>query len=140
MLVAIKTTQITKSLPEKQHDGKWFVERCRKDHTQLDGLLQMLLGNVEAVVVDLAAPEDVLMHRALLQNRRHGQLLSFNTALYCSDNKRQEEKSTYLSWWSLQLNVYWLNKGANRDLSPRAALVQTQIDHWSTQLEISGGK
>lgn len=60
--------QVTASSPEEQHDGKRLVERRRELHTQLDGLLQVLLGNVEAVVVDLAAQEDVLMHGALLQN------------------------------------------------------------------------
>ena len=56
-------------LPEKQHDGKRLVGWRCKHHTQLDGLLQVLLGNVEAVVVDLAAQEDELTHRALLQHR-----------------------------------------------------------------------
>lgn len=31
----------------------------------------MLLGNVEAVVVDLVVDEDVLTHRAFLQQRSH---------------------------------------------------------------------
>lgn len=69
MITAFKTTtQVTTGLPEEQHDGKRLVERRRERHTQLDGLLQVLLGNVEAVVVDLAAPEDVLTHRALMEN------------------------------------------------------------------------
>lgn len=38
---------------------------------------------------------------------------------------KEEERETYVSWWLLQLDVYWLNEGANRDLSPRAAFVQT---------------
>lgn len=52
----------------------------------------MLLGNVEAVVVDLAAQEDVLMHRALLLNvvgvscssSISTLILSLNNVLYCS--------------------------------------------------------
>lgn len=69
MKTAFKTTtQVTTGLPEEQHDGKRLVERWRERHTQLDGLLQVLLGNVEAVVVDLAAPEDIYAHRALMEN------------------------------------------------------------------------
>lgn len=60
--------QVTANLPEEQHYGKRLVERRCERHTQLDGLLQVLLGNVEAVVVYLAAQEDVLTHRALLQD------------------------------------------------------------------------
>lgn len=56
------------SLPEEQQDGKWLAELRGERHTQLDGLLQVLLGNIEAVVVDPAALEDVLMRRALLQS------------------------------------------------------------------------
>lgn len=59
---------VAASLPEEQQDGKWLAEWQGERHTQLDDLLQVLLGNVEAVVVDPAALEDVLMHRALLQN------------------------------------------------------------------------
>lgn len=41
----------------------------------------------------------------------------------------------------VQLNVDRLNKRADRNLSPAAALVETEVKHQSTQLEISrGGK
>lgn len=39
----------------------------------------------------------------------------------------------WLRWWS-ELNGYWDNEGAARDLPPRAALVQIQVDHRSIQL------
>ena len=61
-------TMAAASLPEEQQDGKWLAELRGERHTQLDGLLQVLLGNIEAVVVDPAALEDVLMRRALLQS------------------------------------------------------------------------
>lgn len=54
------TTQVTTSLPEEQHYGKGLAEWLLELHTQLDDVLQVLLGNVEAVVVDLAAPKDIL--------------------------------------------------------------------------------
>lgn len=60
--------QVTTSLPEKQHYGKRLVERRCERHTQLDGALQVLLSYVEAMVVDLAAPENVLTFRALMEN------------------------------------------------------------------------
>lgn len=63
------TTQITKIVPKEQHDWKHFIGQWHKHHTELDGLLQVLLGNVEAVVVDLVVEEDVLMPRAFLQQR-----------------------------------------------------------------------
>ena len=61
--------------PEEQHDGKRLVGWRRKHHTQLDGLLQVLLGNVEAVIVDLAVQEDKVPHRTLLQHRSVRMLL-----------------------------------------------------------------
>lgn len=64
------TTQVTTSLPEEQHYGKGLAGRPLELHTQLDGVLQVLLGNVEAVVVDLAALKDVLTGRALLESGR----------------------------------------------------------------------
>lgn len=63
------STQATASLPEEQHDGKHFAGQRPERHAQLDGLLQMVLGDVEAVVADPAAEKDVLAHRALLQCR-----------------------------------------------------------------------
>lgn len=54
------------SLPEEQRDRKRLVRRWSEHHSQLDGLLQVLPADVEAVIVDLAAQEDVLMHRTLL--------------------------------------------------------------------------
>lgn len=55
------------SLPEEQHDGKHLFGWWRENHAQLNGLLQVVMGNVEAVVVDIHAEEKVLMHRAPLQ-------------------------------------------------------------------------
>lgn len=52
-------------LPEEQHDGKRLAGPWRQRHTDLDGLLQVLLGNVEAVVVDPVVEEDVLVCRTL---------------------------------------------------------------------------
>lgn len=68
-------TQFTSSLPEEQHNWKHFVGQWHKHHTELDGLLQVLLGYVEAVVVDLVVEQDVLMHRAPLQQRCDHMLL-----------------------------------------------------------------
>lgn len=58
--------QVTVILPEEEHYGKGLVGRPSEHHSELDGLLQVLLGNVDAVVVDLAASEDVFVLRAPL--------------------------------------------------------------------------
>lgn len=58
----------------------------------------------------------------------------------CSHLVNTAPTDTHLSWWLLQLHDYRLKEGANRDLPPRPALVQTQVDHRSTQLQISRGK
>lgn len=55
--------------PEEQLNRKCFIGQQLKHHTELDGLLQVLLGNVEAVEVDPVVVEDVLMHRAHLETR-----------------------------------------------------------------------
>lgn len=62
-------------LPEEQHDGKCPVWRAGERHRQLDGLLQVLLGDVEAVIVDTAAQEGVLLQRSLLLHRCDHMLL-----------------------------------------------------------------
>lgn len=54
--------------------------------------------------------------------------------IFCKQQK--DEVVTYVSLRMLQLNIDWLNEGVNMDLSPRATLVQTQIDDRSAQLEI----
>lgn len=38
-------------------------------HPQLNGVLQVLLGDVEAVVVDLPVLQDVLMIRGLMEDK-----------------------------------------------------------------------
>lgn len=49
--------------------------------------------------------------------------------------QQKGEVVTYISLWTLQLDTNRLNEGLNVDLSPCAALVQIQVDNWSTQLE-----
>lgn len=52
--------------PKEQHDGRGLVGRRGERHTQLKHPLQELPGDVEAVIVDAAAQEDVAMGRILL--------------------------------------------------------------------------
>lgn len=58
------------ALPEEQHDGKRVAGRLLKHHPHLDGLLQALAGDVEAVVVYPRAFEDTPANRALMENKK----------------------------------------------------------------------
>lgn len=57
------------SVPEEQHDGKRLGGRSPEMHRHLDGVLQVLLGDVEAVVVGLPVLQDVLMLGGLMEER-----------------------------------------------------------------------
>lgn len=65
----LENTQI--SVPEEQHDGKgpggrwWSPE----PHRHLEGVLQELLGDVEAVVVGLPALQEALLLTGLMEDR-----------------------------------------------------------------------
>lgn len=60
------------SIPEEQHDGKgpggWW--RAPEPHRHLEGMLQELPGDVEAVVVGLPALQEALLLRGLMEDRQ----------------------------------------------------------------------
>lgn len=94
----------------------------------------MLPGNVEAVVVDLPGLQDVL--RECL-----GGLDEVRGAQSGGKQLRnlKMEGNFNVFWLRLvpELKGYWVNEGADVELSPRAALVQVQLHHRSIQLGFS---
>lgn len=65
-----QSAKVVPALPEEQHDGKRVARRPLKHHPHLDGLLQALAGDVEAVVVYPVALEDTPASRALMEHKR----------------------------------------------------------------------
>lgn len=130
------------SVPEEQRDGKDLGGRSPEAHRHLDGVGQVLLGDVEAVVGGLPALQDVLMLRGLKEDRRD-QMTSLAQMVENSGKIERIKKKKkqggvadiYWSWLLSELNGYRVNKGAARDLPPGAALVQVQVDHRSIQLD-----
>lgn len=57
-------------VPEEQQDGKRLGGRLPEAHRHLDGAPEVLLGDVEAMVVDLPVPQDVLMLGSLTEERK----------------------------------------------------------------------
>lgn len=108
-------------------------------HRHLDGMLQVLLGDVEAVVVDLPVLQDALMLTGLMEDRQDQ--TTWLTQMVEKKKLKTKKKqggvaNVYWLWLLSELNVYWVNKGAARDLPPCATLVQIQVDHRSIQLDL----
>lgn len=100
-------------------------------HRHLDGVLQVLAADVEAVVVGLAGLQDVPMLGGLAEDRQE----RVTPVVENSSKQQGGVANIYWLWLLSELKGYWVSEEAGRDLPPGVARVQAQVDHGSIQLD-----